>query len=42
MKGSFRLVGGDTCGAWARDLRLDNVSGITGQTTAGLCELAER
>ena len=41
MKSSSRLVGGDNCGAWAQDMRLDNVSGITGRTAAGLCEPAE-
>ena len=41
-KGSSRLVGGGTCGAWGRDMRLDNVGGITGRTAAGLCEPAER
>ena len=41
-KGSSRLVGGDTCGAWAWDMRLDNVSGITSRTAVGLCEPAER
>ena len=29
-KGSPWLVGGDTCGTWARDIHLDNVGGITG------------
>ena len=41
-KGSSRLVGGDTYSAWAQDMRLDNVGGITGRTAAGLCEPAER
>ena len=41
-KRSSRLVGGDTSGAWAWDMRLDNVGGITGQTVVGVCELAER
>ena len=42
MMGSPRLVGGVTCGTWARDMHLDNVGGITGRTAAGLCEPAER
>ena len=30
-----------TCGAWARDMRLDHVGGITSRTAEGLCEPAE-
>ena len=41
-KGSSRLVGGDTCGARAQGMRLDNVVEITSRTAAGLCEPAER
>ena len=40
-QGSSRLAGGDTCGAWAQDMRLDHVGGITGRTAVGLCEPAE-
>ena len=34
--GSSQLVGGGTCGAWAQDMRLDHVGGITSRTAEAL------